>query len=87
MQTFFISAIGQANYFDLNFFSECKIKDFSKIIAIDVGIIRDENNKLCGDISKDMYDYFQYATSSPGGIGLLTVLEVVRNLIKCGENN
>ncbi|MGU8921260.1 bifunctional 5,10-methylenetetrahydrofolate dehydrogenase/5,10-methenyltetrahydrofolate cyclohydrolase, partial [Clostridium perfringens] len=27
----FISAIGQANYFDLNFFSECRIKDFSKI--------------------------------------------------------
>lgn len=85
----FISAIGQANYFDLNFFEDLTLSNnvFKNITAIDVGINRDENNKLCGDISKDMYDYFQYATSSPGGIGLLTVLEVVRNLIKCGENN
>lgn len=85
----FISAIGQANHFNLNFFEDLTLSNnvFKNITAIDVGINRDENNKLCGDISKDMYDYFQYATSSPGGIGLLTVLEVVRNLIKCGENN
>lgn len=85
----FISVIGQANYFDLNFFADLTFSNnvFKNITAIDVGINRDENNKLCGDISKDMYDYFQYVTSSPGGIGLLTVLEVVRNLIKCGENN
>ncbi|MFY8263057.1 bifunctional 5,10-methylenetetrahydrofolate dehydrogenase/5,10-methenyltetrahydrofolate cyclohydrolase [Clostridium perfringens] len=82
----FISAIGQANHFNLNFFEDLTLSNnvFKNITAIDVGINRDENNKLCGDISKDMYDYFQYATSSPGGIGLLTVLEVVRNLIKCG---
>lgn len=85
----FISAIGQANYFNLNFFEDLTFSNnvFKNTTAIDVGINRDENNRLCGDISKDMYDYFQYATSSPGGIGLLTVLEVVRNLIKCGENN
>ncbi|MDK0621522.1 bifunctional 5,10-methylenetetrahydrofolate dehydrogenase/5,10-methenyltetrahydrofolate cyclohydrolase [Clostridium perfringens] len=85
----FISAIGQANHFNLNFFEDLTLSNnvFKNITAIDVGINRDENNKLCGDISKDMYDYFQYATSSPGGIGILTVLEVVRNLIKCGENN
>lgn len=85
----FISAIGQANHFNLNFFEDLTLSNnvFKNITAIDVGINRDENNKLCGDILKDMYDYFQYATSSPGGIGLLTVLEVVRNLIKCGENN
>ncbi|EGT3620723.1 bifunctional 5,10-methylenetetrahydrofolate dehydrogenase/5,10-methenyltetrahydrofolate cyclohydrolase [Clostridium perfringens] len=85
----FISAIGQANHFNLNFFEDLTLSNnvFKNITAIDVGINRDENNKLCGDISKDMYDYFQCVTSSPGGIGLLTVLEVVRNLIKCGENN
>ena len=85
----FISAIGQANHFNLNFFEDLTLSNnvFKNITAIDVGINRDENNKLCGDISKNMYDYFQYVTSSPGGIGLLTVLEVVGNLIKCGENN
>ena len=85
----FISAIGQANHFNLNFFEDLTLSNnvFKNITAIDVGINRDENNKLCGDISKNMYDYFQYVTSSPGGIGLLTVLEVVGNLIKCGDNN
>lgn len=82
----FISAIGQANYFDLNFFSECRIKDFSKIVAIDVGIIRLDDG-LCGDISRDMYPLFKNITPVPGGTGIMTVLEVVRNLIKCGENN
>ena len=82
----FISAIGQANYFDLNFFSECRIKDFSKIVAIDVGIIRLDNG-LYGDISRDMYPLFKDITPVPGGVGIMTVLELVRNLIKCGENN
>lgn len=82
----FISAIGQANYFDLNFFSECRIKDFSKIVAIDVGIIRLDDG-LYGDISRDMYFLFKNITPVPGGVGVMTVLELVRNLIKCGENN
>lgn len=82
----FISAIGQANYFDLNFFSECRIKDFSKIVAIDVGIVRLDDG-LYGDISRDMYPLFKDITPVPGGVGIMTVLEVVRNLIKCGENN
>lgn len=82
----FISAIGQANYFDLNFFSECRIKDFLKIVAIDVGINRLDDG-LYGDISRDMYPLFKNITPVPGGTGIMTVLEVVRNLIKCGENN
>ncbi|MBO3356151.1 bifunctional 5,10-methylenetetrahydrofolate dehydrogenase/5,10-methenyltetrahydrofolate cyclohydrolase [Clostridium perfringens] len=87
----FISAIGQPNYFNKSFFMKNDDNFYPEfledIIAIDVGINRDENNKLCGDISKDIYDYFDGITPVPGGIGLLTVLEVVRNLIKCGENN
>lgn len=82
----FISAIGQANHFNLNFFSECRIKDFSKIVAIDVGIIRLDDG-LYGDISRDMYPLFKNITPVPGGVGIMTVLELVRNLIKCGENN
>ncbi|HAT4302199.1 TPA: bifunctional 5,10-methylenetetrahydrofolate dehydrogenase/5,10-methenyltetrahydrofolate cyclohydrolase [Clostridium perfringens] len=85
----FISAIGQANHFNLNFFEDLTLSNnvFKNITAIDVGINRDENNKLCGDISKDMYDYFDSVTPVPGGVGVMTVLELVRNLIKCGENN
>ncbi len=81
----FVSAIGQSNYFDKDFFAECVVGDFSDIVAIDVGINRDENNKLCGDISKGIYGVFKNITPVPGGVGVMTVLELVRNLIKCGK--
>lgn len=76
----FVSAIGSANYFNQDFFNGC---DLGRVVAIDVGINRDENNKLCGDIDKGLYDYFKAITSVPGGVGVMTVLEVIRNLIKC----
>lgn len=82
----FISAIGQANYFDLDFFEDLTFSNnvFKNITAIDVGINRDKNNKLCGDISQDMYGVFKKITPVPGGVGVMTVLELVRNLIKLG---
>lgn len=89
----FVSAIGQANYFDREFFESATVP-FSKgsldyflntIVAIDVGINRDNENKLCGDISKELYGSFKAITPVPGGVGLITVLEVVRNLINCYE--
>lgn len=91
----FISAIGQANYFNNDFFSEdfgsailkdCYVKFYLKnVIAIDVGINRDSEGKLCGDISKELYNSFKAITPVPSGVGIMTVVEVVRNLIKCYE--
>lgn len=83
----FISAIGQANYFNKDFFKGYITSNFRNIIAIDVGINRDENNKLCGDISKDVYNCFRYITPVPSGVGVLTVLNVILNSIKCSEVN
>lgn len=89
----FVSAIGQANYFNKEFFRSATVPYsesslnylLSTIVAIDVGINRDSENKLCGDISKELYGRFKAITPVPGGVGLITVLEVVRNLIKCYE--
>ena len=75
----FISAIGQANYFNY----ETLDVYLSNTIAIDVGINRDSDGKLCGDIDKELYDEFKAVTSVPGGVGLITVLEVIRNSIEC----
>lgn len=75
----FISAIGQANYFNY----ETLDVYLSDTIAIDVGINRDSDGKLCGDIDKELYDEFKAVTSVPGGVGLITVLEVIRNSIEC----
>lgn len=55
---------------------------------IDVSINRDENGNLCGDIDKSLYEILNGSPRlcySPvgGGVGLLTVTNVIANLIKC----
>ena len=89
----FVSAIGRANYFNQRFFVEHTrgirldepLVGVVCPIAIDVGINRDKDGKLCGDISKDLHKYFEYVTPVPNGVGRTTVLEVVRNIGKCWE--
>lgn len=80
----FISAIGVANYFNKEMFEFYRLDN---TIAIDVGINRDEEGKLCGDISKELYDEFKAVTSVPGGVGVMTVLEVIKNSIECYERS
>lgn len=80
----FISAIGKANYWNSYRLDGSYLED---TIAIDVGINRDEEGKLCGDIDKSTYDMFKKVTSVPGGVGVMTVLEVIRNIIELYERN
>ena len=80
----FISAIGKANHFNKNTFEFYRLDN---TIAIDVGINRDEEGKLCGDIDKELYDSFKDVTSVPGGVGVMTVLEVIKNSIECYERS
>lgn len=75
-----ISAIGKANYFDENYFSD-------EQILIDVGINRDKNGKLCGDICEDAKWNAYLATPVPNGVGLLTRLSLMENVIKAYEIN
>lgn len=49
-------------------------------IVIDVGINRDENNKLCGDCEKNLPVACQ--TPVPGGVGLLTRFALYENLFQ-----
>lgn len=51
----------------------------SDTIIIDVGINIDENGKLTGDCDKDLPVAFQ--SPVPGGVGLLTRIAVIDNLI------
>ena len=51
-------------------------------IVIDAGISVDENGKLCGDCSKELYDREHVdITPVPGGVGLLTRLALMKNLL------
>jgi len=70
-----VCAVGKANFFDSTYFK----KD---AILIDVGINRDANNKLCGDIDISTFKDFDGAISPvPGGVGPMTVLMLINNLV------
>lgn len=54
-------------------------------IIIDVGINRDEDGKLCGDVDKDCYhDDFQI-TPVPGGVGLMIRVALLENTVYGGK--
>lgn len=51
-------------------------------VVIDVGINRDENGKLCGDVDfKDVSDRVSYITPVPGGVGSMTVAMLMKNTL------
>lgn len=54
-----------------------------KPIMIDVGINRDENGKLCGDVDyENMLDTCSYITPVPFGVGTLTRVSLLKNITK-----
>lgn len=51
-------------------------------IVIDVGINRDENNKLCGDVDfDDVIGTVDYITPVPRGVGVLTTALLTKNCL------
>ncbi|EUJ31788.1 bifunctional 5,10-methylene-tetrahydrofolate dehydrogenase/ 5,10-methylene-tetrahydrofolate cyclohydrolase [Listeria floridensis FSL S10-1187] len=56
-------------------------------IVIDVGMDRDENNKLCGDVDyDDVFDKAGYITPVPGGVGPMTITMLLTNTLKAAKN-
>lgn len=49
-------------------------------IIVDVGIIRDENNKIRGDIYNSKFKFDGEITPVPGGVGPLTVWALIQNI-------
>ena len=57
-------------------------------IVIDVGINRDENNKVCGDCDyNDLKNVASLITPVPNGVGILTTAMVAHNVLKCVKLN
>jgi methylenetetrahydrofolate dehydrogenase (NADP+)/methenyltetrahydrofolate cyclohydrolase len=55
---------------------------------IDVGINRDENGKLCGDVDYIPEIVGECAiTPVPGGVGPMTVIELMKNTVECWRKN
>ena len=60
-------------------------KEFVKegAVVIDVGIHRDENNKLCGDVDyEDVVDHVSAITPVPGGVGPMTIAMLMNNCVE-----
>lgn len=72
------SAVGIPNYFDFS--------DFTNLceLIVDIGINRDEDGKLCGDVNNVGFENSlndTFVTPVPGGVGLLTRLALMQNVV------
>ena len=57
-------------------------------VVIDVGIHRDENNKMCGDVDfDDVKDLVSKITPVPGGVGPMTIAMLMNNCVEAMENH
>lgn len=74
-----IAAVGRAK-----FITKEHIKPGA--VVIDVGINRDENNKLCGDVDfADVVDVASHITPVPGGVGPMTITMLLENTVQAAE--
>ncbi|MCL2865899.1 MAG: bifunctional methylenetetrahydrofolate dehydrogenase/methenyltetrahydrofolate cyclohydrolase FolD [Lachnospiraceae bacterium] len=56
-------------------------------VVIDVGIHRDENNKLCGDVDfADVESIASAITPVPGGVGPMTIAMLMDNCVSISRN-
>lgn len=71
-----IAAVGKAKMITKDY-----VKDGA--VILDVGINRDENNKLCGDVDyEDVKDKAYAITPVPGGIGPMTITMLLKNTLE-----
>ena len=71
-----VAAVGRAKFVTADM-----VKDGA--VVIDVGMNRDENGKLCGDVDfENVKDKCSYITPVPGGVGPMTIATLMKNTIK-----
>ena len=74
-----VVAIGKPQFITAEYVKE-------NAVVIDVGIHRDENNKLCGDVKYDEVEPICSAiTPVPGGVGPMTIAMLMNNCVESIE--
>lgn len=69
-----------------NFLKEDMVKEDS--VVIDVGINRDSNGNIIGDVDfENVSKKTSYITPVPGGVGPMTIVSLMRNLVYATKNN
>lgn len=78
MADLIVSAVGKPKFLTADY-----INPIRRPIVVDVGINRDENGKLCGDVDfEQVSPLCSYISPVPGGVGVLTVASLI---YKMGE--
>lgn len=73
-----VVAVGRPKMIDASYVKE-------GAVVIDVGIHRDENNKLCGDVDYASVEPVAGAiTPVPGGVGPMTIAMLMNNCVEAG---
>jgi methylenetetrahydrofolate dehydrogenase (NADP+)/methenyltetrahydrofolate cyclohydrolase len=71
-----VVAVGRAKFITADMVGE-------GAVVIDVGMNRDEDNKLCGDVDfASVSEKASYITPVPGGVGPMTITMLLKNTIK-----
>ena len=74
-----VAAVGKPK-----FVTEDMVKDGA--VVIDVGMDRDENGRLCGDVDfENVKQKCSYITPVPGGVGLLTRAILMQHILRAYE--
>lgn len=69
-----------------NFLTADMVKDGA--VVIDVGMNRDENGKLCGDVDfENVKEKASYITPVPGGVGPMTIAMLMQNTLTSYKEN
>ena len=73
-----VAAVGKANFITADMVKE-------GAVVIDVGMNRNEEGKVCGDVSSDVMEKASYITPVPGGVGPMTITMLMKNTIKAAK--
>ena len=74
-----VAAVGKAKFVTPDMIKE-------GAVVIDVGMNRDENGKLCGDVDYDAcFDKAGYITPVPGGVGPMTIAMLMKNTLTAAK--
>ena len=75
-----VCAIGKPKFFNRDYISP-------NTVVIDVGIHRQEDGTLCGDVDfEDVKDIVSAITPVPGGVGPMTVAMLMKNCVQAAQS-
>ena len=73
-----VAAVGKAGFITPDMVKE-------GAVVIDVGINRNAEGKVCGDVAPEVMDKASYMTPVPGGAGPMTITMLMKNTLKAAK--